>query len=293
MPVAFELAGGSLIFLVFIILFILAVAYGYYTREGSGINQHGWSDRDRATGTGYGKDPSQTVANWGRGSSTSPRKRRMTAVEQQTAEAIDASAGSDRDPAWRARVGASVQLTAPVDEAVDHVRAGGADAEVTLVEYGEYECPYCKEAEVSVAALEERFGNALRIVFRHFPQRHVHPNSFGAAVAAEAAAEQGKFWEMHGLLAGARDPLDEKTVERAAQEIGLDLERFAADRADPELADRVRRSTDTGITSGVNGTPTFFINNVRYDDDFNADELGAAVEAARGVAAAAGAGGVS
>ncbi len=292
MSLAFELAGGSLIFLIFVVLFILAVAYGYYTRTGSGINQHGWSDRDRAIGTGIGKDASQTVADWGRGSSTSPRRRRMTALEQQTAEAIDGSAGAERDPAWRGRVGASVQLVVPVDPAVDHVR-GPNDAEVTLVEYGEYECPYCKEAEVAVAEIEERFGDALRVVWRHFPQRGVHPNAFGAAVAAEAAGRQGRFWDMHRLLATARDPLDEKTVTRAAKEIGLDLDRFAADRADPALADAVRQAAETGVASGVNGTPTFFINNVRYDDDFNAEELGAAIDAARGVAARAGAGGVS
>ena len=106
-----DLAGGAWIFLAFIILFILAVAYGYYTVRGSGINQHGWQDRDRAMGTSVGKDPSADVRGWTHG--TGGPRRRMTPLQQKTAEAIDETAGPGRDPAWRARVGATTQLSEP------------------------------------------------------------------------------------------------------------------------------------------------------------------------------------
>ncbi len=275
-----DFAGGSFIFLAFVVLFIVAIAYGYWSVKGSGINAR----RDRTGLVSVGKDPTTDVSTWGRGSDSSrTRRRRMTPVEQRTAEAIDSSAPDGRNPAWRARVGASVQLVAPVDPARDHVR-GPADAEVTLVEYGEYECPYCKEAHAAVAELEERFGDGLRLVYRHLPLS-VHPYAEGAAVAAEAAHRQGRFWEMHDAMNRTKKDLKPELLRQLAGKVGLDLERFEADVADPALLARVREDFETGIASGANGTPTFFIENVRYDDDFDVEDLAAAVEAARGVVA--------
>jgi protein-disulfide isomerase len=277
-----DFAGGSFIFLAFVVLFIVAIAYGYWSVKGSGINAR----RDRTGLVSVGKDPTTDVSTWGRGSASSRGgKRRMTPLENRTAEAIDATAGAERDPAWRARVGSTVQLAAPVDPARDHVR-GPDDAEVTLVEYGEYECPYCKEAHATVGELEERFGDALRLVYRHLPLE-IHPHAEGAAIAAEAAARQGRFWEMHDAINRAKKAPTPELLRTLAKKAGLDVERFEADLADPALRTRVREDFTSGLASGANGTPTFFINNVRYDDDFDVEELAAAVEAARAVAATA------
>ena len=280
-----DFAGGSWIFLLVILAFIAAVAYGYWTIKGSGINQHGWSDRDRAMGTGVGKDPSADLRTWTHGTGGPKRKRRMTPAERETAKAIDDSAGDGRAPARSARAASTVQLAVPVEESRDHVR-GPADAAVTLVEYGEYECPYCAEAAVVVRELEERHGDDVRLVFRHFPLRGVHPNAFAAALAAEAAAKQDRFWELHELLGKSRKDLSADRVRGLAEKAGLDLDRFDADLKDPALRERVEADIEAGLASGVNGTPTFFLNNVRYDDDFDEAELGAAIEAAREVVTA-------
>jgi protein-disulfide isomerase len=209
----------------------------------------------------------------------------MTPLEERTAEAIDATAEDGRAPAWRARVGGAAQLVAPVDPGTDHVR-GPADAEVTLVEYGEYECPYCAEAHVELAALEQRYGSALRLVFRHFPLRQTHARAFDASLAAEAAGRQGRFWELHDLLGRSRKDLSDERIRALAGKAGLDVERFDADRADPALRARVERDVESGLASGVNGTPTLFVNGVRYDDDFDQEELARAIDAARAAAAA-------
>jgi len=269
-------AGGSLIFLAFLIVFILAVAYGYYSRKGDITAR-----QDRTGNVNVGKDVQSDVRAWGRGSSTSHtrRRRRMTPVEERTAEVLG-------EATWRGRIGENVQLVAPVDPDRDHVR-GPQEAPVTLVEYGEYECRYCKEADAVVARAQERLGDDVRLAFRHFPQHAVHPNAFAASVAAEAAGRQGRFWELHAALARTKKPLERDVVLGLAHKVeGLDLDRFSADLEDPELRARVEDDLRTGLESGVNGTPTFFLNNVRYDDDVeDEEELVRALEAARDVAA--------
>jgi protein-disulfide isomerase len=283
MPGRMDLAGGAWIFLAFLLIAIAVVAYSYYTVKGSGINQHGWQDRDRVMGTGVGKDPSADIRTWTRGTGAPRRQRRMTPLEKRTAEAIDEAAPDGSSPAWRARVGENVQLTAPVDPARDHIR-GPETAAVTVVEYGEYECPYCAEATVTVRKLEQHFGDDVRMVFRHFPLREVHPNAFNAALGAEAAAKQGRFWEMNDLLGPSRRDLSPETIYKLAAKAGCDVEQFKRDAKDPAVRAKVEEDIATGLASGVNGTPTFFLNNVRYDGDFEADELGPAIEAARDVA---------
>jgi protein-disulfide isomerase len=170
------------------------------------------------------------------------------------------------------------RLTSPVSE-VDH-RAGPDDAPVTLVEYGDYECPYCGSAHSIVLAVRERMGPRLRFVFRHFPLSEVHPHALHAAEAAEAAADQGKFWVMHDALFEHQEALEDTDLIRYAQALGLDAERVQRELASGVHEPRVREQFRSGVRSGVNGTPTFFINGVRYDESWDADTLLAALEAA-------------
>jgi len=169
-------------------------------------------------------------------------------------------------------------LTLPVGER-DHAQ-GPADAPVTLVEYGDYECPYCGQAYPIVKAVQARFGDRVRFVFRNFPIENAHPHAVHAAEAAEAAGAQGRFWEMHDrLFEHQRHLADGDLVEYALAE-GLDGSRFAEDLTEHRFADRVREDFMSGVRSGVNGTPTFFVNGRRHDGAWDADSLGAAIAAA-------------
>jgi protein-disulfide isomerase len=169
------------------------------------------------------------------------------------------------------------RLSPPVTDA-DHAQ-GPHDAPVTLVEYGDYECPHCGRAHPIVKEVQRRLGARLRFVFRNFPLAQAHPHATSAAEAAEAAATQGKFWEMHDLLFEHQTALDEPHLLRYAATAGLDRERFHADLAAHTHADRVRRDFASGVRSGVNGTPTFFINGIRYDDAWDLASLEAALRA--------------
>lgn len=173
------------------------------------------------------------------------------------------------------------KLTLPVGEH-DHV-LGPKDAPVTLVEYGDYECTYCGEVQPIIARLKERFGGRLRYVFRHFPITSMHPQAQLAAEAAEAAAAQGRFWEMHDLLFKHQGELDRRHLLQYASEIGLDLEQFERDLKDGTHTRRVREDFMSGVRSGANGTPTFFINDVRYDGAWDLDSLIAEIEKPLGV----------
>jgi len=281
LPIA--LAGGSFIFLAFVVVLILAVAYGYYSIRGSGIDQHGWKDRDRAFGTGAGKDPTADVRTWGRGSASSRPRRRMTAVEARTVAAIDGRP-SGESKGGRIAVSGRYLLAEPVDPARDHLR-GSPDAAVMLVVYSEAECRYCKEAHKTVEALRRRFDeHVLCHVVRHFPQEVLHRNAWAAALAAEAAARQDRFWELYDRLMVVKHELDRDTIRKHARAAGLDLGHFDADTQDERLRVRVTEDLDSGLRSGVNGTPTFYINGVRYEDDFEEAELAEAIAAAAQVA---------
>jgi protein-disulfide isomerase len=169
-------------------------------------------------------------------------------------------------------------LTPPVGER-DHAQ-GPADAPVTLVEYGDYECPYCGAAFPIVRALQCRLGDRLRVVFRHFPLTQVHPHALSAAEAAEAAGAQGRFWAMHDLLFEHQRALDDRRLAGYAADLGLDGDRFAREMGEHVHAGRVREDVLSGARSGVNGTPTFFVNGARHDDDYAFDTLLAAIERA-------------
>jgi protein-disulfide isomerase len=153
-------------------------------------------------------------------------------------------------------------LAVPVSSS-DH-SLGPADAPVTLVEYGDFECPNCEAAFPVVRSLLESLDGQLRFVFRHFPVSIRHDHAQKAAEASEAAAEQGKFWEMHDILFRNQDDLDRESLLGYAGELGLDLERFTYELDESIHAERVFRDLASGEASGVSWTPTFFLNEVRH-----------------------------
>jgi Na+/H+ antiporter NhaA len=186
----------------------------------------------------------------------------------------------------RALLGTSdaiVDLAEPVDPERDHVR-GPADAPVTLVEYGDFECPYCGRAEPAVRELLKEFGD-VRYVWRHLPLTDVHPRAQAAAEAAEAAAGQGAFWEMHDRMLDHQDELKASDLIRHAEELGLDVDRFESDLERRAGAQHIAEDVDSADLSGVSGTPTFFINDRRHYGAYDVGTLSAAVKAARARAA--------
>ena len=179
-----------------------------------------------------------------------------------------------------------VDLFDDVDPERDHIR-GSDDAPVTLVEYGDYECPYCGQAEVVIRELLESFGDDLRYVWRSLPLNDVHPHAQMTAEAAEAAAAQGRFWDMHDRLLTHQDELTPKDLRRHASEIGLDVDRFVEDLRTREYAERVADVVHGADASGVAGTPSFFINGQRYQGAYDLTTLSRVVRAARNRAVAA------
>jgi protein-disulfide isomerase len=160
----------------------------------------------------------------------------------------------------------------PLDERVDHVR-GEATASVIL-EYGDYECPYSRQAFRAIERVERELSGRVRFAFRHFPLTEIHPHALAASASAEAAARQGRFWEMHGLLFHRQKALEDDDLRRYAFEVGLDLPRFERDRADADVLARIARDVESGKASGVvRGTPTLFVDGVLYQGGYDAAEL--------------------
>jgi protein-disulfide isomerase len=157
-------------------------------------------------------------------------------------------------------------LTPPVGPG-DHAR-GPADAPVTLVEYGDYECPHCGAAHPVVQLALRQLGDQLRFVYRHFPLAEIHPNAEPAAEAAESAGAQGRFWAMHDALFEHQSALQPRDLAALAMALGLDAARLARELLAHTHLNAVREDFLGGVRSGVNGTPTFFINGVRYDGDW-------------------------
>jgi protein-disulfide isomerase len=173
----------------------------------------------------------------------------------------------------------AAELVVPVSEERDHTQ-GLSDAAVTLVEYGDYECPYCGAAYPIVKEVQARTADRLRFVFRNFPITTSHPHAEHAAEAAEAAAAQGRFWDMHDHLYEHQRHLEDPDLHEYAEQLGLDVERFDKDLAEHVHAERVREDFMSGVRSGVNGTPTFYINGTRHDNSYELETLLAAVERA-------------
>ena len=167
------------------------------------------------------------------------------------------------------------KLRVPVAD-TDHAQ-GSADAPVTLVEYGDYQCSHCGHAYPIVKDLQKRFGERLRFVFRNFPLREIHPQAEEAAETAEFAGEHGKFWEMHDAIFENQQSLGDNFFVQAAHRLKLDVQGLAKSLKSAEFAERVQADFSGGVRSGVNGTPTFFINGQRHDGDFELQTLTAAV----------------
>jgi protein-disulfide isomerase len=172
------------------------------------------------------------------------------------------------------------RLRVPVGER-DHMRGSLQRAAVVLVEYGDYECPHCAAAQPVVDQLSVMLGEELCTVFRHFPLTELHPHALRAAEAAEAAGAQGAFWPMHELLFARQPMFDDASLGEYADELGLDVARFTTELLTGVHEPRVRKDFMGGVRSGVNGTPTFFINGARHDGSYALPALLAAVKAAR------------
>jgi formate-nitrite transporter family protein len=168
-----------------------------------------------------------------------------------------------------------IENTSPleaIDGAIDHVH--GPEGAPLLVEYGDYECPYSRQAFRAIERVERRLESGLRFAFRHFPLTDIHPHALAAAAAAEAAAEQHRFWEMHETLFHRQDALEDEDLRGYAWDLGLDLERFDMDRVGGAVLARIRRDVESGLATGeVRGTPTLFVNGSVYRGSYDAATL--------------------
>jgi protein-disulfide isomerase len=165
---------------------------------------------------------------------------------------------------------------APLDEKVDHVR--GSAAGHLIIEYGDYECPYSRQAYRAIEQVERQLGGTMRFAFRHFPLTGIHPHALAAGAAAEAAGLQGRFWDMHELLFHQQKALEDGDLRRYAVQLGLDAAVFDRDRASTAVADRIRRDVESGLASGqVLGTPTLFIDGVVHRGGYDPPALLAAL----------------
>ena len=163
------------------------------------------------------------------------------------------------------------QLTIPISSR-DHIQ-GNPDAPMSLLEYGDYECPFCGDAQPIVKAVQRGLGDNLAFAYRHFPLTNAHPHAQRAAEAAEASSAQGKFWEMHDVLFENQDALEDEDLMQYAATIGLDVPRFMRELGARIHTSRVREDFKSGVRSGVNGTPAFFVNGFRYDGPRDVNDL--------------------
>ena len=166
---------------------------------------------------------------------------------------------------------ARIPLTLP-DPERDHT-SGSTDGLIKLLEYGDYECPFCGEAQPIVKEIQQRLGDDLLFAFRNFPLTQIHPHAEHAAEAAEAAGAQGNFWGMHDLLFENQGALEDEDLAAYAVELGLDETRVIREVASSVYAPRIREDFKSGVRGGVNGTPTFFINGERYDGTLDPEHL--------------------
>lgn len=175
-------------------------------------------------------------------------------------------------------LGPGPPLTPPID-ANDH-STGPESAPVTLLEFGDFECPHCGRAYPVVKDVKAALGERLRVVYRHFPLTNMHEHAQMAAEAAEAAAKQGAFWEMHNHLFEHQDRLSDDDFVSYAADLDLDIDRYQRELGDRTYRDTVRKDFLSGVKSGVNGTPTFYINGTRHDSEWDHDTLLATLQAA-------------
>jgi protein-disulfide isomerase len=171
-----------------------------------------------------------------------------------------------------------MSLRVPVSDQ-DHIQ-GNPDAQRTLVEYGDYECPHCGHAYSIVKRVQKHFGQKLRFVYRNFPLTQMHPYAESAAETAEFAGSKGKFWEMHDALFQNQDSLGGPLYLKLAQQFGLPAGELQSALEAHSFLERIKSDFNGGVRSGVNGTPTFFINGQRHDGPFEYQDLVAAIDSA-------------
>ena len=171
----------------------------------------------------------------------------------------------------------NIKLTLPVSESRDHIQ-GPVNAPITLVEYGDYECPYCGQAYMIRKEIQERLGSKLCFVFRNFPLTKVRPHAYKAAIAAETAAAQGKFWDMYDYLFKHGQVVTDDNLRQSAAKLGLDIARFDREFLARTYSSHVDDDIQSGKSSGVKSTPTFFINGDRYNNSWDMDTLLSALD---------------
>jgi protein-disulfide isomerase len=164
-----------------------------------------------------------------------------------------------------------MSLKPPVSEK-DHLQAE-TTAPIELLEYGDYQCPHCGRAYPIIKSIQKKMGDKLKFVFRNFPLAESHPYAINAAIATEAAAAQGKFWEMHDIVFEHQRDLSDTALVKLAKQIGLDIEQFENDFDRQQTQDKVETDFESGVRSGVNGTPAFFINGKKYNDSWEEEVL--------------------
>jgi len=154
----------------------------------------------------------------------------------------------------------------------DHFQ-GNNTAPLTLVEYGDYECPYCQKAYYIIKEAQKQFGDNLKFVFRNFPLTEIHPYAFHAAIATEVAGAQGKFWEMHDILFENQQNLEDNYLLEYADELDLDIKKFETDLSNKKFVQKIEKDYVSGIESGVEGTPTLFINGKKFNGNWMGEEF--------------------
>jgi len=164
-----------------------------------------------------------------------------------------------------------MSLRVPVTEK-DHIE-GKLNASIELVEYGDYQCPYCGKAYYDVKKIQKEMGDELKFVFRNFPLINMHKYALDAAIASEIAGEMGEFWKMHDILFENQDALSDTDLIRYAGEIGLDVEKFESMFSNSKYEGKIEKELEGGLRSGVNGTPSFFVNGKKYEGDYSAKAI--------------------
>jgi predicted DsbA family dithiol-disulfide isomerase len=284
-PLGLTLSGGLWIVLGVFAVAFAALIFSYFTERGTEIRFHAWGNRGGdapgSFGSGnVGKDPTLDVGSWYRGY---PSRRSRNLARPETRSPIDADERQllQRLAAWRRRLTSeSFGLVAAPDPARDHIR-GPADAPLQLVGYADFECPSCQLAARVVNRVRRQVGDELLVVVRHFPVADAHPMAMFAAEAVEAAAAQGRFWDLYTRIYYSRRPPTKDSIRRHAGRLHLDIGRFESELDRHIYASRVLEDFDTGVRSGVNGTPTLFVNGIRHDDEHTADSLLRALDVAR------------